>query len=307
MKKVFTAFILLIILLPLTAYAQGGLLNNFLAKEGVSAAVSAAESNGITNPELLFVATVNKTIPVEYQPYYSGDVDVTFNLDDGTSNVWLYIFRSGDNNENKVTIGVVDITIVGIYAMKLTDIEIELPTIGSDFKKSLNDVEWVDSDRMAELFRGDTGLMNFLNDNPNPETQVVGLSVNSAFNFIDMDLVIWSYSVLNDGQYKVCAIDNSTETVICDDILGVEEQAANSPEINISPNPVTDVMTINIPAAVNNSLYQVTVYDSFGRIVKELNTNQQNISIDMSNQAAGVYYYSISGGGEFHKGQIVKL
>jgi enediyne biosynthesis protein E4 len=70
-------------------------------------------------------------------------------------------------------------------------------------------------------------------------------------------------------------------------ITGIEEQQEKAHLINLSPNPVTDILNIEFDKTLNiNSL--VEIFDTTGRII--LIKNMQNNSIPLSNIPNGIYF-----------------
>jgi len=63
-------------------------------------------------------------------------------------------------------------------------------------------------------------------------------------------------------------------------------------KVSIYPNPVTDILNIASPAAINN----VNIYDLMGREVQNLKLiqTQNNIQLDMRTLPAGIYFVKVS-------------
>jgi hypothetical protein len=69
----------------------------------------------------------------------------------------------------------------------------------------------------------------------------------------------------------------------------------NFKNIHLSPNPVVDVLTINVAAEIVSS---VIIYDISGNIIKELQTfesnkNNKGLTINISDLKAGLYFIQI--------------
>jgi antitoxin component YwqK of YwqJK toxin-antitoxin module len=74
-------------------------------------------------------------------------------------------------------------------------------------------------------------------------------------------------------------------------------------EISVYPNPVSDYLTVNIPA--NNRQFSFELYDLQGRkVLSKLIINDERISLQGLNK--GVYFYHITDHQKSHKGKLIK-
>lgn len=302
MKKSLLSILFLFLFAYSAANAQ---FESFLAKQGLEKAIAAAAADGITNPELLLVMSMKRTITVTNPLDQSDlDIEVQFNIDDGTSNVWLYLFRSADDHEMKATIGVVKVMIVGLYAQKISDFEFEIPVLGSDFDETLNGVNWIESDQMAGIFKQESSLMDFIDANPNPETEVVALSMNPEFPFISEEMPAWYYAILANDDSHICVLNNNNQSVVCqDDFLGVEE-VLGSDDIGIAPNPANDFIGLDIPESYNKINANVSIFDAYGREVYSAELKSKRI--DASAFSPGMYVIRINNGSQIMSSRFIK-
>jgi len=80
----------------------------------------------------------------------------------------------------------------------------------------------------------------------------------------------------------------------------------SSNEVNFYPNPFRTTGTIYISSEINTSGMEVTIYDTFGRSVKKVETSEHKIIIDRNDIKNGVYFYELkNAGGIIKKGKII--
>ena len=79
-----------------------------------------------------------------------------------------------------------------------------------------------------------------------------------------------------------------TSTVFNDDMTVGVEDAGNKPKIKIYPNPVTEVLNLEL----NNSNYSITIIDLSGRAILQPNTLSPN-QINVSSLPKGVYFIKL--------------
>ncbi len=78
---------------------------------------------------------------------------------------------------------------------------------------------------------------------------------------------------------------------------------ASAAKVSISPNPVRNVLTINIPG--NTKPLQIVMYTMGGQQVAAYSLSDATKSINVAKFATGTYYVSITGEGISHKEKIV--
>ena len=103
------------------------------------------------------------------------------------------------------------------------------------------------------------------------------------------------YTYIVEGQNKV-AIDQVTITYTIGGVncfLGQDEIEEDF-EISVYPNPVNDVLNINI--ASNNTA--IEIFDIVGKQVVKMNLVNGKNQLNIENLKAGVYFYSIKKNGE---------
>lgn len=87
---------------------------------------------------------------------------------------------------------------------------------------------------------------------------------------------------------------SSSWNVLCpEETTGI--QSSNiSLTVNVYPNPSNGQFKINLPSGTG--LTNLEVYDLTGKIIKSVNTRENNISLDLSESPAGLYIVKASNG-----------
>ncbi|OFX33454.1 MAG: hypothetical protein A2X08_00080 [Bacteroidetes bacterium GWA2_32_17] len=109
---------------------------------------------------------------------------------------------------------------------------------------------------------------NFFNDSL---TDTISFGTNSVF----------AYYYLED----VCV---STDSLYCENWLGVKEQSVNKEDVTIYPNPCTNELNVKY----NNVPYEQTtlsIIDIFGRIVMQVKTQESEYTFNTEKLPAGLY------------------
>jgi hypothetical protein len=73
--------------------------------------------------------------------------------------------------------------------------------------------------------------------------------------------------------------------------------------INISPNPVNDSFSINIPESTSD--FDVKITDATGKVVKT-SKSKNNMLIDVSSLSSGIYQVIVKNNTDFYSGKMIK-
>ena len=128
---------------------------------------------------------------------------------------------------------------------------------------------------------------------------------------------LYALNVLSNGNIITCGETRSSGAgdfdyyVILADETGfadaIRELSMSSNSLRFSPNPTNGIFTINLSENVNIDL-DITVYDGFGKIVRQVRhsfTDALPVSIDLSNQASGIYYIRAQSGPRVMTGKVM--
>ena len=118
------------------------------------------------------------------------------------------------------------------------------------------------------------------------------------------------YIALANGNYQVvassifsCFSDTSAIQVI--DFVNLNEQMLSS-SFSIAPNPTTNFVEVRF---ANNAMNEAKVQlkDAQGRILSTQVTNQNQVNVDLENNASGIYFISISLKGDKAVKRVLKF
>lgn len=106
-----------------------------------------------------------------------------------------------------------------------------------------------------------------------PDVEVIG-SLEDFYNDIDNILEV--------------AIDQIFDSC---DIAGVNE--INGIELLIYPNPVRDILKIQLKSNTNTNLFDWSIIDVFGKIVQEGTSYKTSFKINLKNKSNGIYFFKL--------------
>ncbi|HTF05638.1 MAG TPA: T9SS type A sorting domain-containing protein [Bacteroidia bacterium] len=116
-----------------------------------------------------------------------------------------------------------------------------------------------------------------------------------------------AFSPSVNGNYAVIVIQAPcVDTSACVIVLSVGINASAQNEISVAPNPTNGNFTVTQNNAFASAT--VTVFDVQGKIVaQQSNVSGSNITIDIADQPAGVYFLEIAQDGQVMRTKVVKL
>ena len=93
-------------------------------------------------------------------------------------------------------------------------------------------------------------------------------------------------------------------------MLDINEVSTDVFEVNISPNPVKDILSISFKLASLSDI-RIIVFDELGRVVKKEKVvkgyaGNNKLSLDVSNLHSGIYFVSLNINNEIVTNQIFK-
>lgn len=90
----------------------------------------------------------------------------------------------------------------------------------------------------------------------------------------------------------------------CNDLLTVETQTMRPEEISYYPNPVTNIVTIEVPGKFTK--YNVQVFDSFGKLILEEHFEGGQINLNLKGEPSGLYLIKVLANGSNYTLRVVK-
>lgn len=119
-------------------------------------------------------------------------------------------------------------------------------------------------------------------------------------------------SGLGLGMYVVCVTDANGCTGPCDTVSVNDGTAIGNINsvysVNVYPNPVENELNISVQSSVPVDV-QATLFDISGRVVIAENFNEvmsQNVTLDVTNEALGVYFLEVIINGQKSTTKVVK-
>lgn len=253
-------------------------LQNFKAMEGFTQAESDLKAKNFSNPELLFAGSMKQKITVPL----IGDVQVLFNINDGTSNAWMYLFRSADNHDSLKAIAVVKIPFLGIKSQEINVSSILDAGLTINKERSLASFQWKDSDVMSGVLKNNSEFMAFYNSHTTLDTFAIALLVNTQFPYIAKDQPYWTALMAQGSDNKACAVQAVSLETSCSTLNSVLPEIPDY-KVEIFPNPsiVGAGLFINLS---NNNYINASLTNLIGDV---------NIPIISGQLANGSYRFDI--------------
>ncbi|TAL67933.1 MAG: T9SS type A sorting domain-containing protein [Bacteroidetes bacterium] len=294
MKKINYFIVILLVLLSVSlSYSQP-----FKAKDGLS---TASSNSGISNPELLMCAAVNG--------YITGlPTDFKFYINYGEANAWFYLFRSADNHNDKKLM-------MCYYLINLLSFEIPLSSMIDSLPYepagSLNDIDWMDSDVMAENLRNSQDYKNYLNAHTDATIRFVTLSYNGDYPYLPIGNAYWMARIeAPNAKSLICAVNAVDGDVTCfDEPSAVDEKVDEKIELKFYPNPSKDYLFVTIPPNISINGNLLELFDSEGKLAYCFNVKPVDginlISVPIQLLSNGQYFIKLSTSTGILSGQFV--
>lgn len=112
-----------------------------------------------------------------------------------------------------------------------------------------------------------------------------------------------SYKPTVIGKYAVQIIKNGCEvTSECFDVTTLDVKSLDVSNLNLYPNPVTNALIVTYTQNITG----IQVYDVTGRLLKNIVTNTNEVSIDMSEMPASLYIVKVIAENTFSEFRVVK-
>jgi hypothetical protein len=242
------------------------------------------------------------------------------------SNVWLYTVWSPEGNISCYSYFIND-TIINNNSYKIFRIQnVTIPGLianpwfngyGDIYLRydSISDIVYkANSTSEDTLYNYNMNIADTLGRNNNPfvlttkdSVQMEDLSYRQRFVFTDSsnDSIIWLKGIGNIAlpfdQYRVYSSDfllcyHQNQTLIyqyqdlvpiqCDNFSPVNE-ISNSIEISIYPNPFEDYVSVNS----KDKIKELEIYNMSGQKLISIKNNENNLQINLSKFATGIYYF----------------
>lgn len=107
----------------------------------------------------------------------------------------------------------------------------------------------------------------------------------------DVIYFYYTYSYPGQGQHDNSANKDSYTIGSCSNVTGLS-QLDNEMEFKYYPNPVNDILTIELPEGRN----QLFIYNSSASLIDQFNSSERMAKYNMQDLKAGVYIFKLSNG-----------
>ncbi len=111
------------------------------------------------------------------------------------------------------------------------------------------------------------------------------------------------------GQLGFNIVGGPSIVMITDDVVAIEDANGVPVEVSTYPNPVNDILNVNVSTEAISKDWQVTISDVSGRNILLNRTAQQAdfpLQINTANYAKGVYLLTLENNGQIHTERFVK-
>lgn len=259
------------------------LFKAFKAKDGYSAALSEAQKTITSGPQLMFIGTTKQTVNVGIE------LNIDFNMNDGTSQAWFYLFKDKNIDSIKLAFLVVK-PIIGNYIVNSIDAATILNS-GLPFnpQKTLNDYAWQNSDSFASKLKADNEFITFYNIHKDSAQFFVALFTNANWQLLEPNQPYWGVIMTDKGVQKACGMHAVNGDLRCG-VLSIAEDLRHL-GINIYPNPANNQLNINIPQDITY-FGEIEIYNSNSLLLtkQKLDNGFGLISIDVNDYPNGFYF-----------------
>lgn len=275
--------ILSLLALFVTYTAESQFLQKKLATEPLPTARERAVVDGIVDPELIFVASLNQDIEL-----FETVLEMRFDLMTGKGDMWIYIFT----NEARTDFRAYTLfkpMLGGYFIEEIPAEEILESGLPIALEQSLDDFEWENSDKVAAAFRSSAAFSDFYA--LEPDVFMIALFLNGGLPGVEFGDPMWGAIMEKDGSEQMCSAHAISLEVQCLLEASVNDVIANS--LMIYPNPTSDYITIE---AIPSEASMVQIYNVLGVEIKSLTPTLSvgdEVRINVSDLPTGTYFVKI--------------
>jgi len=246
----------------------------------------------LTEPKLVAVATLTGTLPgmelVGKIQFDNTDTDSK-----GKSTVWIYLFNNIAEPENIQAITIAW-TMVGVMPVNVTQFVNNLSALTDiALTKSLDDVEWLNSNEMLPYLKSSVPYTNFMSSYPDGIPKYIVLGYADYAN-LDPDTPYW-FVTMTDESDTLLIVVNALDGTVTD----VNENSTDGTIISVYPNPAQDFAFVQIPERKISENYSIKLYDLLGNsMITEIKISSIQSKIDLRNLVTGKYSIHVNNGKE---------
>ncbi len=287
MKNILLSLIVLLLLTSNT-YSQQA-FKTYLPKEGLNTAINQVKTDGLKEPQLMFLATTSQKfeqMPPLLQP--------TVDLNTGKASMWMYQFRDKAIDTLSKMVLVLKISVAGFdqfmpISLPMDFGEGELPLMTS----TLEGKKWLQTDSVFASIRRDKIYKTFAQSNSQHFVLASFLGVSDETPGMEPDTPYWMTIIASDTSETsmdtplTCITNAVSNETICIDINSVSDKNV---QFRIFPNPTSNQFFIELE---KQSLLPVSISIINLSGVEVMNFKQVDpngiIPLNISNLPSGEY------------------
>jgi hypothetical protein len=278
-------FIILSLLALFVTYtAESQFLQKKLASEPLPTAREKAVADGIVDPELIFVASLNQDIEL-----FETTLEMRFDIMTGKGDMWVYIFTNEARTEF-LAYTLFKPMLGGYYIEEIPAEEILYSGLPMSWVQSLDDFEWENSDKAAGALRSSTAFSEFYA--LEPDVFMIALFLNGGIPGIPTGDPMWGAIMEKDDEEQMCSVHAISLEVQCLIEASVNDAIANS--LTIYPNPASDILIIESEFLSDLNKTDVQIFDVQGSSIEtSVSINNGQYRLDTRNLIKGAYFVKI--------------
>jgi hypothetical protein len=121
---------------------------------------------------------------------------------------------------------------------------------------------------------------------------------NGAFSMTNATYQLYSNGILTSTAEK-------RDWTYCGQRVGTNDPRMNEKALVLSPNPVTEQLTVHLEA--ENPMMTVQIFDNLGKNVLQTQSNQMQTTVSIGHMSSGIYIVRVQSGADWAVKKFLKL
>lgn len=259
----------------------GQLFSEFKAREAITASTNLASSE-LESPVLIGLGAANVA---KINPEIT--VDISFNIQNGSSNLWLYSFMEASDITKTTFVPLIKSfgnfldarTFIGGF-----EIDVEFPLVPLE-------ESFADSDEFVTYLNASSDYSTMKSKHSDTEYEIVGISTNvlEDGSYGDPTWLIVYSDETNEDRFR-CTVNGLNGETICEEFTNsVEVNYTLNSDLKVYPQPANDEIIVTLKESYNN----IKIVDILGNEIKansQYLLNNNLLNVDISSLETGVYF-----------------
>lgn len=268
--------------------------------------VNITDSQGCTSQSTFTIlSNANPNITVNSGTFCGGSGSATLNATGANSYTWTPATGLNSNSGSTVIASPISTTIytvtgsIGLCISTASALVTVYPSPSTSFVLTQNSTPHVWD--VTPNYSGGTGPYTYMwswgdgspfSTLPYPShTYTTAGWYNICVTLADMNGCA-STSCQNDSLYKMSSSNSMISVNVINGLTtNISQNTTNNNFISIFPNPVTDIVNINLGTLKENT--EIKIYNTFGKLVFTERLTTQNTILNVHNLQSGIYFYHI--------------